>query len=230
MGRNKVTIYQKIKVLTPLQVGYTHKNIRNILGVSKGCISNIAKKQKLNLPLENRPGQGRKKLTTSKEDRHLIKLMKKDRRQTSRQLASEWSLSNRKVISARTVRRRLFNAGYKSYTTKRKPYRKPHHRYVRLKFARDHKKWTFNEWKNVIFSDESHFEVFNRKNRSFVRRLSSEANEPFNFKPRIQGGGGSISVWGVMTYKGVGPLIFYDGRLNGQNYINIIKPQLLPYI
>ncbi|CAF4163843.1 unnamed protein product, partial [Rotaria sordida] len=73
-------------------------------------------------------------------------------------------------------------------------------------------------------------EVFNRKNRSFVRRLPSEADQPFNFQPRVQGGGGSVSVWGVMTAKGVGPLVFYDGRMNGPNYIDVIKPQLLPYI
>ena len=68
------------------------------------------------------------------------------------------------------------------------------------------------------------------KNRSFVRRLPLESDAPFNFKPRVQGGGGSISVWGAMTAKGVGPLVFYDGRLNGQNYINLIEPELLPYI
>ena len=72
--------------------------------------------------MKNHPDQGRKKSTTSKEDRHLTQLMKTDHRQ----LAPECSSSNGKVVSPRTVRRRLFNAGYKSYTTKRKPYRKPH--------------------------------------------------------------------------------------------------------
>ena len=60
MGRRKVTTYQKFKVLTLLQAGLTYQEIRNTLGVSNGCISNIAKKQKLNLPVKNRPGQGRK--------------------------------------------------------------------------------------------------------------------------------------------------------------------------
>ena len=208
----------------------TYSYIRNKLGVSNGCITNIAKKEKQSLPVENHPGQGRKKLTSHQEDHHLIKLMEKDRCQTNRQLASEWSASNGKSISARTIRRRLFEAGYKSYTTKRKSYRKLQHRFSRLKFARKHDRWTFNQWKNVIFSDESHFEVFNRKNRSYVRRLQSEADAPFNFVPRIQGGGGSVSVWGAMTSKGVGPLVFYDGRMNSQAYTNIIESHLLPYI
>jgi hypothetical protein len=88
----------------------------------------------------------------------------------------------------------------------------------------------FNEWKNVIFSNKFHFEVFNRKNRSHARRLQSQADAPFNFQPRIQGRGGPVSVLGIMTGKGVGPLVFYDGRMNVQAYINIIISQLLPYI
>ena len=62
--------------------------------------------------------------------------MKKGRRQ----LTSEWSSSSRKIISPRTVRRRLFNAGYKSHTTKRKSYRKPHHYYTWFIVARHHYK------------------------------------------------------------------------------------------
>ena len=32
-----------------------------------------------------------------------------------------------------------------------------------------------------------------------------------------------------MKAKGVGSLVFYDGRMNSQNYINLIEPELLPY-
>ncbi|CAF1974978.1 unnamed protein product [Rotaria magnacalcarata] len=200
------------------------------LGVSNGCISNIGKKDKLKLPFENRPGQGRKKLATFKEDRYLLNLMKKDRRKSSRQLASEWNSSHGKSISARMVRRRLFNAGYKSYTTKRKPYRKPSHCSARLKFTKQCSNWNFSDWKTVIFSDESHFEVFNRKKKSFVRHLPSKSDKSFNFQPLVQGDGRSIGVWGIMTGKGVSPLVFYDGRMNGQNYISVIEPVLLPFI
>jgi transposase len=83
-----------MQVLALLRAGFTYANIRNKLGVSNGCISNVAEKAKLKLPLQNRRGQGRKKLTTDEEDRCLLFLMKKDRRKTSRQLVSEWMLSN----------------------------------------------------------------------------------------------------------------------------------------
>jgi len=62
MGRKKVSIYQKLKVLTLLQAGVTYENIRNQLGISTGCNSNISKKEILKLSLENRPWQGRKEI------------------------------------------------------------------------------------------------------------------------------------------------------------------------
>jgi hypothetical protein len=72
MGRKKVSIYQTLKVLTLLKTAFTYENIRNQLGISNGCITNVAKKAKLKLPLKNRSGQGRRKSTTHKEDCYLL--------------------------------------------------------------------------------------------------------------------------------------------------------------
>ena len=77
MGRNRIILYQKVKILALLGARFTYKNIQNKLGVLNDCITNISKKQQQYLPLKNRPGQSSKKSTTSKEDRHLIQLMKK---------------------------------------------------------------------------------------------------------------------------------------------------------
>ncbi|CAF4884106.1 unnamed protein product [Rotaria socialis] len=64
----------------------------------------------------------------------------------------------------------------------------PVHKKQRFLFAREHQYWS-QEWNNIIWSDEAHFEVLNRKNRTFVRRLRSEADKPFNFVAKVQGGG-----------------------------------------
>ncbi|CAF4580801.1 unnamed protein product, partial [Didymodactylos carnosus] len=121
-------------------------------------------------------------------------------------------------------------ADYRTYVTKRKPFRKARHCHVRLKFAREHQYWSDNDWKCVAFSDESHFEVLNRKNRSFVRRLRSEQDKPFNVRARAQGGGGCVSVWGCMTAEGIGPLTVYKGRVNGKKYIDMLNLSLPSFI
>ena len=43
--RKKITMYQKIKVLTLLQASFTYKKIRDQFGVSNDCIINVPKKE-----------------------------------------------------------------------------------------------------------------------------------------------------------------------------------------
>ena len=87
----------------------------------------MAKKLKQNLPLSNSRGQGSKKTSATTDDRNLLRLCKQDRTKTSQELLSELVLSNRKQLSARTIRRHLLGMRYKSYATKSKPFRKPEH-------------------------------------------------------------------------------------------------------
>ncbi|CAF4180904.1 unnamed protein product, partial [Rotaria magnacalcarata] len=70
---------------------------------------------------------------------------------------------------------------------------KPAQQKARLSFVQEHQYWS-KEWNSIIWSDEFHFEVPNRKKRTLVRHLLRESDEPFNFMPRVQGGGGSVSV------------------------------------
>jgi transposase len=229
MGRAKVSSDKKTEIKALVQQGFTQRYIAEELGVSKTCVLGVAQKLKQNLPLSNLPGQGRKKASTATDDRNLLRLCKKGRTKSSQELSSELLLSNGKQLSARTIRRRLLDLGYKSYTAKRKPYRKPAQQRKRLSFARQHQHW-LKEWNNIIWSDEAHFEVLNRKNRTFVRRLKHECNEPFNFVPRVQGGGGSVSVWGCIAGGARGPLVMYSGNVNGAAYIKIIEEPLPMFI
>ena len=46
----------------------------------------------------------------------------------------------------------------------------------------------------------------------------------------MQKGGGSISLWGRMTSEGIGDLVFYNGRVNGQTYVHVIGDTLIRFI
>lgn len=229
MGRGKVTLEQKVEIKALLEAGLSQRQAAGVVKVSKKCVSNVAQKLKRNLPLTNTPGQGRKRKSTEADDRALLRLCKKDRTKSSQQLSADWILSNGDRLSPPTIRRRLVGMGYRSYTAKKKPLRTVQHRKKRLRFAKDHQCWS-KEWNKVIWSDEAHFELFNRKNRSFIRRLQSEVDAPFNFVPRVQGGGGHISVWGCMTGGFRGPLVIYSGKVDGPAYIKIIESVLPMFI
>ena len=50
----------------------------------------------------------------------------------------------------------------------------PTQRRNRLMWCYDHLNWSINDWSNVIFSNESNFEVFNRKNQIYIRRFCND--------------------------------------------------------
>ena len=75
--------------------------------------------------------------------------------------------------------------GYKSYRAKKKPLRTHGHKKQRLLFAHEHQYWCY-EWNNIIWSGEAHFELPNRKNCTFVRRLRSENDQPYQLVRNFQ--------------------------------------------
>ncbi|CAF3364833.1 unnamed protein product [Rotaria socialis] len=46
----------------------------------------------------------------------------------------------------------------------------------------------------------------------------------------MQGGGGSISVWGCMVGGARGPLVIYSGKVDGPAYVKIIEEALPSFI
>lgn len=69
-------------------------------------------------------------------------------------------------------------------------------------------------WKNVLFCDESKFNIFGSDGRSYV--LQTPNTELHNLRPTVKHGGNSVMVWGAMSVAGVGNLHFID---YGSTYI-----------
>ena len=147
MGRVPVYKEKKIEVTALLKDGQNQRTVAKKVAVSQCCVDNVTKKLKVDAPLTNTPGQGRKRLSTEREDRHLLQIFKADRTKCSLQLSSDFTLSNGTQLLAR---RRLFDAGYCSYTVKRKSIRNASQRKVRFQFANDYIAWLSHDWKRII--------------------------------------------------------------------------------
>ena len=85
--------------------------------------------------------------------------------------------------------------------------------------------WTETDWSNIIFSDEANFEIVNRNNRIYIRRFRNDLKRHERFQPRVHRGGG-LGIWSYITYNDLGPLVFFNGRLNSDKYIEILENNL----
>jgi len=94
---------------------------------------------------------GRKKILTDRDRRSLKLLVKSNRRKTTVELRAMFD-SESKSISKRTMRKELKGLGLNSFVALRKPLISEANGKKRLKFAREHKDWTLEQWKMVLFN------------------------------------------------------------------------------
>ena len=124
----------------------------------------------------------------------------------------------------------LTSKNLKSCYSTRKPLLKPTDRIKRRKWAKERLHWTDEDWAKVIFSDESNFEVFNRKGRVYVKRYANEKYLAKMCTPRLQGGGGSVGIWGCFSFLGTGVNCIYRGRINQETYIKVLEDCIEPCV
>ena len=66
-----------------------------------------------------------------------------------------------------------------------------------------------------------------QKDIKYVNSSTKKNNSRF-IVPRLQGGGGSVGIWGCITYHGPGLSLLYNGRMNQYNYIETLENTLIP--
>ena len=65
---------------------------------------------------------------------------------------------------------RLKKANLNGRVARKKPLLTAANRKARFQWAKDHRHLTVEDWKNVIFSDESPFTLFQTSGKQYVRR------------------------------------------------------------
>ena len=115
---------------------------------------------------------GRKKGTTASDDKMILRNSTKDPKKTSQELAIHLVGAGVHVSSS-TIRRRLLKTGRKARRPVKKQLLTKVMKKKRLIWARQHRDWTVEQWKNVVFSDESQFEVQGQRSQ-LVRRTTGE--------------------------------------------------------
>lgn len=128
-------------------------------------------------------------------------------------------------ISRWTISRALHRNRMVTRLKRRVPLLNNTHKAKRLAFAQRHVHWTVEQWKRVIFSDETIVRVCGN---AYQRRYWLDLD-----KPSIQtdhyrhSGGGSVFMWGCFGYNGVGwACRVQGGTLNAEFYLEILREEL----
>jgi transposase len=131
------------------------------------------------------------------------------------------------IVSSCTVRRVLHRSGLKAQIRRKKPLLTPRHRRLRLDFAKKYKSWNMDDWKRVIWSDETKMNLFGFDGRQYCWKKPGGPSRDHHFAPTVKHGGGAIFLWGCMTWRGIGYLSKIDNGLDAALYTTILGGELM---
>ncbi|GFV53549.1 transposable element Tcb2 transposase [Trichonephila clavipes] len=137
--------------------------------------------------------------------------------------------ADRDPMSFLTKRRRLAGGHLGSRSPLRVLPLKPIHRRLRLEWCRARGNWTAAEWNQVIFIEESRFNLSNDVNRIRVWRPRGEhLNSAFALQRHTSLTAG-VMVWDVIAYNTRSSLVLIRGTMTAQRYVHdILQPHVLP--
>ena len=100
---------------------------------------------------------------------------------------------------------------YNSCTALRKPYVSEHNRKMRLNWTQKRHLWTIDNWKKIVWSDESRFTMFQNDGKIRVWCLQKEKYNINCLIPTMKHGGSEVMMWRYFSWFGLDPLVKIDG-------------------
>ena len=211
-------------IISSLHNGKSIRQISKEQHVSHGVVGILC--QNLS-DLEKSAKGGRPATLTPQSKRNARRLIKTGQCQSAPQVAKELSKVEDKNVNPWTVRRALKIEGMKAIKIKKKPLLRAKHRNARLKWAQKHLEWTLEDWKKVIWSDETKINRIGNDGPGMKWIDTTETGlEKHNVTGTVKFGGGNIMVWGCMTYYGVGHCQLVEGKMNAMQYVEILENSL----
>lgn len=143
---------EHLKILHHIDSG---KNARQIASITRYHHSTISKIWSIHRPHVPKSRGGRPPTLTPQDLRHAIRLIISRKVDNCVQVAHSLRTITGKSFSPETIRLRLKAQGLKAVVKKKRPLLSKVHWRARLDWAIAHQHWTLEDWKRVVWSDET---------------------------------------------------------------------------
>lgn len=218
------------RIVTLLEENNSQRYVANRFGISQSVVSRIYSRFRETGSYHRRPGQGRPRETSNRDDRAIVRQAVQNRSVSVRIIAGHINHDRRRPISTSTIRNRLREAGLHARRPVQVPYLTLRHRRLRLNYAYSLINRRQRQYNSVLFTDESRFCIFGNDRRVRVwRRLGERYSANCN-RPVRAFHGGSVMVWaGISRFSRTLLIVIPPPALTSRRYVHqILQPYVLP--
>ena len=138
-----------------------------------------------------------------------------NRRLTGPQLAASLNSTRKTSVSTSTLKRWLWDAGPLGRVAKQKPYLTMANKRKRLRWTKEHRQWTEEDWEKKSVMDRQ------------INRTSEKMLEEC-LMPSAKHGGGNVMVYGCFSAGKVGDLYKVKEILYSEGYHSILQCHAIP--
>ena len=100
------------------------------------------------------------------------------------------------------------------------------HKVTRFKWAKTYQYWTVEDWKKVVWSDETKINIWGSDGVKYFWSRDCDPIQDHHLGLTVKHGGGSLMMWGCMTYEGVGYGCHIEQVMDSEVYCEILENHL----
>ena len=214
-------------VLTFDKVKVTQQKIASLVNCSRNAVRTVLTNYTFETFKGCKPCHNYQRITTEDEDKTIKNMLKHNSFLPLRDITNLLPVK----ISQTTLRRRRTEFRLGSYVVAKKPGLRPENVEARLRWALEHINWSVEDWKRVIWSDESSIWVGVNPRRQWVIRPPGERLNRKYVKKTFKSAQVKVMVWACFTGDRLGPLIICDeGGIGANEYEDILYDGLFSLI
>jgi len=220
------------RIVALVNAGHSYAEIGRLENIPKSTVQKATARIRQTGSITPYKRSGRSKKWSAQDSRKLERIVTKDaaaRVRTGQAIQEEFNTGLSESKSLRTIQSKLNELGFYNLKAIRKPYVNEYQANRRLEWCRSHRNWTVDDWRKVIFSDETSFEVGKRRSRN-VWRKSTEKLNPDCMQGSVKSGRVTRMYWGCFMDATPGPLTAVTGRMDSDSYISILRTHLTPFL
>jgi hypothetical protein len=214
-------------VLALDKVKTTQRKIASFVKCSRKAVRNALANYTFETFKEHKARRKYQRITTEHEDQDINDALEQNPFLPLRDITNILFIQ----ISEKTLRCRRSELGLGSYIAAKEPGLRPENVEARLHWALEHVNWSLDEWKHVIWFDESSIWVGVNPRRQWVVRPPGERLNQKYVKKTFKSAQVKVMVWACFTDERLGPMIICDeGGISANKYEDILFDGLFSLI